>query len=81
MEEEEGSSYVSCGSGVTSWLQVELVAARMRLQYGEDGAVECTTITEEDSNGMDRETATSRVHFDAGAIKVVGSERLLRAMM
>ncbi|RRT73415.1 hypothetical protein B296_00001228 [Ensete ventricosum] len=32
VEEEEGSSNVDCGYGVTSWLQVALVTTRVRLQ-------------------------------------------------
>ncbi|RWW41277.1 hypothetical protein BHE74_00053247, partial [Ensete ventricosum] len=64
--EEAGSSDVGYGCGATSWLHVELVIARVQLQYGEDGVVECTDVVEEDSDGMERETAAGRVHFDAG---------------
>ncbi|RWV90074.1 hypothetical protein BHE74_00018154 [Ensete ventricosum] len=59
------NNYVSCGYGATSWLQVELVAARVRLQLEEDGAGECTTIAEDGSDGLEQETTTGRVHFDA----------------
>ncbi|RRT40396.1 hypothetical protein B296_00042393 [Ensete ventricosum] len=57
---------------------------------GEDGAAECTTVAEEVSDDMERETAAGHVHFGAGhdqgswqrkiaavVMKIDGSEGLL----
>ncbi|RWW84425.1 hypothetical protein BHE74_00006957 [Ensete ventricosum] len=80
-EEEEGSSNVGCGCGVTSWLQVALVASRVRLQYEEDEAAMYTAVAEEGSSGMERETTVVVFNLLLSVIKIVGSERLLRAAM
>ncbi|RZS04767.1 hypothetical protein BHM03_00035146, partial [Ensete ventricosum] len=80
-DEEEGSSNVGYGCGATSWLQVASIAARVQLQSEEDGATMYTAIAEEGSSSMDRETTTVVFNLMLGVIKIVGSERLLRAAM
>ncbi|RRT53227.1 hypothetical protein B296_00048039 [Ensete ventricosum] len=52
VEEEEGSSNVGYGYGATSWLQVEMVAAKVWLRQRDEGAVECTVIAEEGSGSI-----------------------------
>ncbi|RWW37776.1 hypothetical protein BHE74_00057070 [Ensete ventricosum] len=52
VEEEEGSSNVGYGCGATSWLQVEMVAAKVWLRQRDEGAVECTVVAEEGSDSI-----------------------------
>ncbi|RWV83206.1 hypothetical protein GW17_00055220 [Ensete ventricosum] len=60
---------------------VALVASRVRLQYEEDEAAMYTAVAEEGSSGMERETTVVVFNLLLSVIKIVGSERLLRAAM
>ncbi|RRT48235.1 hypothetical protein B296_00039208 [Ensete ventricosum] len=66
VEEEEGNSYIDCSCATISWLQVVLVAVRVRLQQEEDGAAVCTIVTVEGSVSIERDTTASHVQFIAG---------------
>ncbi|RWW12361.1 hypothetical protein GW17_00023974 [Ensete ventricosum] len=89
VEEEEGNNNIGCYCGATSWLQVEMVAAKVWLRQRDEGATACTTVAEESSGGM--ESATGNLLLVAkevgskrsplAAIKEDGSERLLLAVL
>ncbi|RWW03716.1 hypothetical protein GW17_00033101 [Ensete ventricosum] len=76
-EEEEGSSNVGCGCGATLWLQVEMVAAKVRLRQRDEGAAECTAVQRRTAAVWSERPLLVVFNLLLAAIKEVGSERSL----